>query len=184
MAFRVRTVRDHDEFIAALSAIGHYFGWSPTDEDAGRFSRLLPLERMHAVFDDGRIVAGAGVFPFRMTVPGGDLACAGVTVVGVLPSHRRRGLLRRMMDAQLATCAREGEPIAALDLKAIRPLRLRVGLDVLQLRRRAERRRDQERSSTRNLAAAGGPRRSAEVQHHVYGRVAKRTPGMIVRSRG
>ena len=61
MAFGSAFVRDHDEFIAALSAID-YFGWSPTDEDAGRFSRLLPLERMDAVFDDGRIVAGAGVF--------------------------------------------------------------------------------------------------------------------------
>ena len=133
MAFRVRTVRDHDEFIAALSAIRHYFGWSPTDEDARRFSRLLPLERMHAVFDDGRIVAGAGVFPFRMTVPGGDLACAGVTVVGVLPSHRRRGLLRP--DDGRATPRRAQERRAdrgALGLRGddLRPLRLRVGLDV------------------------------------------------------
>ena len=183
MAFRVRTVRDHDEFIAALSAIGHYFGWSPTDEDAGRFSRLLPLERMHAVFDDGRIVAGAGVFPFRMTVPGGDLACAGVTVVGVLPSHRRRGLLRRMMDAQLGDVRKRRADSGALGLRGddLRPLRLRVGL-ILQLRRRADGRRDQERSSTRNLAA-GGPRRGAEVLPRVYDRVAKRTPGMIVRSR-
>ena len=45
--------------------IGHYFGWVPTEDDATRFSTVLPFERMHAVFDDGRIVAGAGAYPVR-----------------------------------------------------------------------------------------------------------------------
>jgi predicted acetyltransferase len=101
MAFRVRTVRDLGEYRAALGSIGHYFGWIPSEEDAERFSRLLPLERMHAVLDGGAVVAGAGIFPFELTIPGGTVPCAGVTVVGVLPSHRRRGLLRRLMNAQL-----------------------------------------------------------------------------------
>jgi predicted acetyltransferase len=114
MALRIRTVRDLDEQAAAFSAIGHYFGWSPTREDAERFSPLLPADRMHAVFDGGEIVAGAGAFPFDLTVSGGALPCAGVTVVGVLPSHRRRGLLRRMMDTQLRDVRERGEPIAAL----------------------------------------------------------------------
>ena len=70
MAYRVRTVRDLDEFIAAIGAIGHYFGWQPTAEDAERFSKILPFERMHAVFDDGRIVAGAGAYPLELTLPG------------------------------------------------------------------------------------------------------------------
>ena len=57
MAFRVRTVTDLDEYAAALSAIGHYFGWEPTRDDAARFARLMPLDRVHAVLDDGPIVA-------------------------------------------------------------------------------------------------------------------------------
>ena len=114
MAYRVRTVRDHDEYGAAVGAIGHYFGWVPEPEDVERFSRLLPLDRLHAAFDGSRIVAGAGAFPFELTIPGGPLQCAGVTVVGVLPSHRRRGLLTRMMRAQLADVRERGEPIAAL----------------------------------------------------------------------
>src|SRR5262245_27900167 len=97
MAVRVRTVRDIGELRTALGAIGHYFGWQPTEEEAGRFVRILPLDRMHAAFDDGALVGGAGVFPFNLTVPGGDVPCAGVTVVGVLPTHRRRGLLTKMM---------------------------------------------------------------------------------------
>ena len=47
----------------------HYFGWQPTAEDAERFSKILPFERMHAVFDDGRIVAGAGAYPLELTLP-------------------------------------------------------------------------------------------------------------------
>jgi predicted acetyltransferase len=111
---RIRTVRDLEEFRAAAACIGHYFGWEPTEEESERFSRMLPLDRMHAAVEDGAIVGGAGVFPFELTVPGGPVSCAGVTVVGVLPSHRRRGLLRRMMVAQLEDVRDRGEPIAAL----------------------------------------------------------------------
>jgi predicted acetyltransferase len=114
MAFHVRTTRDLDEYRKAVSVIGHYFGWEPTAEDAERFSRLLPPDRLHCVFDGSSIVAAAGVMPLELTIPGGRLTCAGVTVVGVLPSHRRRGLLTRMMGAQLRDVGERGVPIAAL----------------------------------------------------------------------
>ena len=84
------------------------------DEAAQRFSSNLPLERMHAAFDGDRIVGGAGAFPFELTVPGGTVRCGGVTVVGVLPTHRRRGVLTAMMRAQLDDIRERGEPIAAL----------------------------------------------------------------------
>ena len=69
---------------------------------------------MHAAFEDGQIVGGAGAFPFELSVPGGSLPCAGVTAVGVHPTHRRRGVLRSMMDTQLRDVHERGEPIAAL----------------------------------------------------------------------
>ena len=90
MAYRIRPCRSLDEFGQAAGAIGHYFGWVPTDEEVERFSQVLPVERMHAAIDGKEIVGGAGVFPFELTVPGGPVSCAGVTVVGVLPTHRRR----------------------------------------------------------------------------------------------
>ena len=46
-----------------------------------------------------------------MTVPGGTVPTAGVTVVGVLPTHRRRGILTSMMRRQLEDGP---EPVAAL----------------------------------------------------------------------
>jgi predicted acetyltransferase len=114
VAYRIRTVRDLDEYRRALVPIEHYFGAEPTEEEVERFARLMPCERVHAAFDGDRVVGGAGVFPLELTVPGAVLPCAGVSIVGVLPSDRRRGILRRMMEAQLADARARGEPIAAL----------------------------------------------------------------------
>src|SRR3954454_1382562 len=86
----------------------------PDEARIERFAKVLPIERMHAAFADGEIVGGAGAFPFELSVPGGVLPCGGVTVVGVYPTHRRRGALRAMMDAQLRDIHERGEPIAAL----------------------------------------------------------------------
>ena len=114
MAIRVRTVRNPEELALAIGSIGHYFGWRPTPEEIENFLAYLPLDRMHAAFDDGTIIGGAGVYPFEMTVPGGPMTCAGVTIVGVKPTHRRRGILRKMMTAQLADVRDRAEPIASL----------------------------------------------------------------------
>jgi predicted acetyltransferase len=114
VAIRVRTVRNTEELASAMAGIGHYFGWTPTVEQVEAFGAYLPLDRMHAAFDDGRIIGGAGVYPFEMTAPGGPITCAGVTIVGVHPTHRRRGILRRMMNMQLEDIREREEPIAAL----------------------------------------------------------------------
>ncbi len=114
MAFRVRLTRDLEEFARAVDAIEHYFGGGDGPDETERFSRMLPIERMHGAFEGAAIVGGAGTYPLELTVPGGPLACAGVSVVGVLPTHRRRGILDRMMRAQLADVRERGEPIATL----------------------------------------------------------------------
>ena len=112
--FEVRACADQDEYGRAIGAIGQYFNPPPTEEWLERVVDLLPHERMHAAFEDGQIVGGAGAFPFELSVPGGSLPCAGVTAVGTQPTHRRRGVLRSMMDAQLRDVHERGEPIAAL----------------------------------------------------------------------
>jgi predicted acetyltransferase len=114
MAFEVRAVKDLDEFTAAVFAIGQYFGMVPTEERMQRFVDQITLERMHAAWSDGAIVGGAGAFTFNVTVPGGDVPTAGVSVVGVYPTHRRRGVLRALMRAQLDDAHKRGEPLAAL----------------------------------------------------------------------
>jgi predicted acetyltransferase len=114
MSFEVRHCADPAEFEGALMVIGQYFGMEPGDELSKQFARLLPLERMNGVWDEGQIVAGAGSFPFFLSVPGSELPCSGTTVVGVSPTHRRRGLLRAMMRAGLDEAHARSEPLAAL----------------------------------------------------------------------
>jgi predicted acetyltransferase len=114
MALEVRPSRDRAEFTRALGAIWQYFNAPPDEAALDRWTDWVGFDRMHGAFEDGAIVGGAGAFTFDFSVPGGSLPCAGVTVVGVYPTHRRRGILRAMMRAQLDDAHERGEPIAAL----------------------------------------------------------------------
>ena len=114
MSFKVAPCANLEEFGQAVFAIGQYFGLEPTEERMERFSKNLPIERMHAARENGVIVGGAGAFPFELTVPGAVVPTAGVTVVGTFPTHRRRGVLRAMMRAQLDDVHTRGEPVALL----------------------------------------------------------------------
>ena len=114
MGVELRTVRD-DELIDFLRAVGTGFGTIAPDEDDEYPVHLLPAERCLFARDGETIVATAGAVPFRVTVPGGaQVPMAGVSTVTVHPTHRRRGLLRRMMDEQLDDVARRGEALACL----------------------------------------------------------------------
>jgi predicted acetyltransferase len=115
MDIEIRPCASHEELRDALNAIGHYFGGENTVEDAERFAQWIELDRMIAAFDGDRIVGGAGGFTYRMSVPGGgSIGMGGTTVVGVLPTHRRRGVLTAMMRAHLEDCRAHGEQGAYL----------------------------------------------------------------------
>ncbi|MFB6480113.1 GNAT family N-acetyltransferase [Streptomyces virginiae] len=64
---------------------------------------------------DGTVLAGfMAAHDFRLSVPGADLPCPGLTFVGVAPTHRRRGLLTGLMTEMLRRTADAGSPLAAL----------------------------------------------------------------------
>jgi predicted acetyltransferase len=69
-------------------------------EDPGAQARLAAVHSSHAFAD----------FP----VPGGRLAAAGLTWVGVHPQHRRRGLARAMVATHLRRTAARAEPVSVL----------------------------------------------------------------------
>ncbi|MFI5709860.1 GNAT family N-acetyltransferase [Kribbella sp. NPDC051620] len=64
--------------------------------------------------DGDELVGHTGAFSFDLTVPGGRVAAGGVTMVGVVPTHRRRGILRDLMRQQLTGLYEEGVPLAVL----------------------------------------------------------------------
>lgn len=90
------------------------FGKAVQHDRSERALQLTERERLLGAWEDGRWVGCAGSFPFEMSVPGGSLPSAGVTWVGVLPTHRRRGVLSALMARQLAGCRERGEPLAML----------------------------------------------------------------------
>ena len=115
MAIEIRSPADEEELKAAMTAAEIAFGSGAVeDEDWERERKALPASRAHAAFDGGKPVALAGAYRFDLSIPGGELPCAGVTWVGVMPTHRRRGILRDLMREELADVHTWGEPIAAL----------------------------------------------------------------------
>jgi predicted acetyltransferase len=114
VAIEVRPCASVEELRDALNVISHYFGSENQLEDAERFAQWIELDRMLGAWDGERMVGGAGAFSYVMSVPGGEVAAAGVTVVGVLPTHRRRGVLTAMMKEQLSDSRERGDKIAYL----------------------------------------------------------------------
>jgi predicted acetyltransferase len=106
---------DRSEFPDFYRVLAEVFLEDPHDQDRELLATVFEPERSLAAFDDGQIVATAGIYTRDMTVPGGPRPVAGVTVVSVLPTHRRRGLLTTMMRRQLTGLHEEQrEPVAAL----------------------------------------------------------------------
>jgi predicted acetyltransferase len=185
MSVEVRPARP-DDVIDTLRPVFHYFGHEPTEENARRFARLLTPERMHSAREDGEIVGGAGVFEFQLTVPGALVPAAGVTVVGVLPTHRRRGVLTELMRAQLDDVHGRGESLACL-WASEGGIYGRYGYGVAALCGEIDLPRVYSRF--RQPVEPGGDYRLLSTEEAldalppVYARVATETPGMFARSR-
>lgn len=114
MELEMRPVTE-DEVPAFVAAVESAFGIVPGEEEAALWVRATDPQRTLAVFDSGEIVGNASSYSMDLTLPGGcAVPVAGVTAVGVQPTHRRQGLLTRMMERQLDDAAGRSEPIAIL----------------------------------------------------------------------
>jgi predicted acetyltransferase len=114
VAIRVRGI-DDAEAPALLRVLSTAFGEDVTAEVEEDALAWAEVDRLVAADDGGRLVGSAGAYTFRMTVPGGAaIPVAGVTWVGVLPTHRRRGVLTSMMRFQLDDVAARSESVAVL----------------------------------------------------------------------
>lgn len=111
----IRAITD-DEVTGFRQAVIATFGDDPARDPDGddRFRALIKPGRAFAAFDRGQIVATAGGFDLQLAVPGGAMAMAGLTVVTVRPTHRRRGLLRGLIAAHLDDARGRGEAISGL----------------------------------------------------------------------
>jgi predicted acetyltransferase len=85
-----------------------------------RHARALEVDRAWVAEERGHLVANAAISSLDLTLPARPGAeapvvpFAGVTAVGVHPTHRRRGLLRQLMARLLADARARGEAFAGL----------------------------------------------------------------------
>ncbi|MGW1372752.1 GNAT family N-acetyltransferase [Streptomyces sp. NPDC002446] len=109
---RVLRAAEWDVWADALDAA---FGEVSSPEELALRRELTEVERSLGVWDGEECIGTAGALSFRLTVPGGaQVPVAGVTMVSVQPTHRRRGVLRSMVRHQLADFHERGEPLAVL----------------------------------------------------------------------
>ncbi|MFE9794648.1 GNAT family N-acetyltransferase [Streptomyces goshikiensis] len=115
MALETRVLQA-DEWDVWYDHLELAFGGVPeSSEERDLYKSLTEHERSLAVWDGDTCVGSAGAFSFRLSVPGGALVpAAGVTMVGVAPTHRRRGVLTSLMRRQMDDIRAGGEPLAVL----------------------------------------------------------------------
>jgi predicted acetyltransferase len=98
-----------------VRADGRGFGFVPTQEDIDTARPTVDLDRFRIATDAGQIIAVAGSFALDITVPGGaSIPASGITWVSVSATHRRQGLLTRLMAALHDDADARGEPVAVL----------------------------------------------------------------------
>lgn len=102
-----------DEFVYWLRAEARAHG-NRLAHDPEELRPHFDLDRSIAVFDQGNIVGGAHSHRLEMSIPGASAVTAGVANVAVQPTHRRQGIMTRMMHHQIKDIHQRGEPLAAL----------------------------------------------------------------------
>lgn len=103
-----------DEFGHYLAVCESAFGRGVTEQEVARWKDVVDPNRLVGAYVDGALVGTAGAYALTVTVPGGTVRAAGVTMVGVLPSHRRRGIFKRLMAELLDDANKRGESVAVL----------------------------------------------------------------------
>ena len=183
----LRRVRE-GELEGFLRTMSFAFAERFRPEEVADTEALLELERTVGWHDGEQWVATSGAIGFGLTVPGGaQLPAAGVTAVGVCPTHRRRGLLTAMMGALLDDARERAEPVAIL-FAAESPIYGRFGFGAATIDRslriaRPYTRFRRELPSPPGTMVELAPDASAAARHvPVYAREQARRPGAPARA--
>jgi predicted acetyltransferase len=106
-----------EELPAWFAAFGSaFYIWASDPQGMADFrGPRMDLERTLGAFDGETMVGTYRSFPTRLTVPGGArVAASAVSAVSVKPTHRRQGILTRMIERDLRAAAARGEIVSIL----------------------------------------------------------------------
>lgn len=186
MTIDIRPTRP-DEYRAAAATISTALLFPPPDDAA--FERSLPswqdTPSTFTAWDGERCVGHASQFLFDTTVPGGArLPTGGVTRVGVLATHRRRGAATGLLRALVADAAERG--LALMSLRASEAvIYQRFGFGVAgeftEMKLSAARARPISGAATGGSFRLLAPGELLDVVPPLYERVAHRRPGIVTR---
>ena len=111
----IRTITD-DEVAAYRESLLQTFGADPEvdPESEERLRVLVDRSQTWAVFDGSTIAGTAASFQLDIGIPGGTLPISGLTMVTVRPTHRRRGLLRQLMQRHIDDAKQRGYAASGL----------------------------------------------------------------------
>jgi predicted acetyltransferase len=174
-----------DEQQAWLRACEASFADEIHEEDFERDRRMIPVERMLGAYDDGAVVGTSADLPMLLRIPGGELAASGVTMVGVMPSHRRRGILTQLMRRELDDALGRGEPLSIL-WASEEPIYGRFGYGVTTLKMAIS--ADRDRIAFRSEPESGGRVRLIDAEEAtrvlppIWDRLQADRPGVFARS--
>jgi predicted acetyltransferase len=185
MPFEIRPITP-DELQEFMLTEGSAFGHRPSEQDIVARRPTFEFDRSLAAFDGDRIVGTAGALSLELTLPGtGAIPAAGVSWVGVLPTHRRRGILTSLMRRQLADVRERGEPLAILTAsESVIYGRFGYGLATSMMRLSIDK---PFTAFARPWAIAGQVRQvdhaaALELLPPLYDRIRRTQPGMVSRS--
>ena len=104
-----------EDIPALLRADWAAFGDRPSDEHVESARAFLEVDRTFVAVEGERVVGTAGALTLELTVPGpATVPAAGITFVGVVPTHRRQGVLTALMARVLDDARDRHEPVSAL----------------------------------------------------------------------
>ena len=102
------------EIPAFIDVVGAAFGELLTEAEIEEERQTWEADRLFVAWAGDRPIGTSGNLTFGLTTPGGAVRAAGVTLVGVVPGERRRGVLVAMMRALLDDATAHAEPVAIL----------------------------------------------------------------------
>ena len=115
MGVEVRTITEDELEAWGRSMARGFMHVSPAEGDHEFRRGHTDLDRAWAAFDGTSVVGTLRSFPTPLTLPGGaSVTSAALTAVTVTATHRRQGLLTRMITGDLDSSVDKGEPVGIL----------------------------------------------------------------------
>ncbi|MGA5196014.1 GNAT family N-acetyltransferase [Streptomyces exfoliatus] len=181
---RVLDPSDWDRWYGVLELA--FGGVAESPEERRLWRDLTEFDRFLGAWDGDLCVGTAGAFTFRLTVPGGaSIPAAGVTMVSVAGTHRRRGILTSMMRRQLDDLRAAGEFLSVLTASepeiygrfgyGVAAYGARATIDTTRVRLSVPEGTDGVALRQADLTE------SAAVCESVYARLVPKRPGMLAR---